>query len=203
MKTQHCLILLFWLFMPVFLSAQSEAKEPSKIVVVLEDGLAFEGLIVQWDTMTISLDVEGEILKFYTDKILTQIPSAVISNSSEKGEESLIILKDKNWLKGQVLEVSKKSLLVENDEGKLEIPLSNLFKIYPAGQKKDHTESILHRDESYTYKPISNYDNYEINHVESKIYNITYGQFIYRFDANRQCCFHRNEHPRRAQPKQN
>jgi len=192
MKTQHCLILIFWLCTPFFLSAQADATGPSKTVIVLEDGTAFEGVYAKWDTTVISLLVDGEILTLYTDKIVAQFPSSIISNSLDEGKESFIILKDKKWLKAHVLEVSQKFLLVENEEGRLKIPLSNLFKIYPSGLKFDHSQASLHSDESYLYKPLSSFVNYALKKEENKIYNITYGQFIYRF-AEDDRSFFRND----------
>ena len=166
------------------LVAQTEDVEIQEYIFVLKNGILLKGKIEKINDNTIQVSKGNKTFLIDKKNIQQTITENMTSGNKEIETESLVILKNKDWLTAQVLEVTYKSTVVKSDGVISRFPTSKIFKIYPLEQEDSNAVELLENEDSYSYLDILSTKKENEQEVSTKakrnFIHITYGTYMPR-----------------------
>lgn len=105
-----------------------------------------------------------------------------IAVSPTNNNESLIVLKSREWGRAVVLEVNKNHVLVQKGEVLVRLNRYDIYRIYPSGQGLENALNFLEKNETYKLVELTNSVNVELGkpEKEKKVYNVTHVNLLSR-----------------------
>ena len=168
---------IFFLILSTFflgsLAAQVEISITDERIVFLNDGTILKGIIEEVDIKTVRISKDNESFTIPKLNIEHTLVTDVTVGDDIEDTESLIIFKNKNWIKAQIFQVSKGSILIKGEGKLLHIATSDLLKVYPTGQEFEKSEEFLRNEESFTKIDLSDFNSSNDREKVKRIYNIT------------------------------
>lgn len=152
------------------MSQQSNLQTLEQIIV-LKNGFLLKGKVEVVDAKTIKVLTENRVFSINKRDIAHRIPGNIFTNPVESPSESLVILRNKKWIKAQLLEISSNKIVMKNNGVASTFPASKVLKIYASNQ----SEILIDQEDVYT-----SFDEFgiELQEVEdqdqdNRKYNIT------------------------------
>lgn len=158
------------------LKAQQDNSPQVEQIVVLKVGMLLKGNIELLDDKTILLSTNNGEIRIKRKDVHQTIPGDIFDTNKNVETESLVILKNKEWLKAQIFEVSERFVVLKSNGVVVSIPTSNIYKIIPLGQKNLDTVDVYKNTETNSHLDLSFDEKEDIQ--AKKMYNITYGAFL-------------------------
>jgi sRNA-binding regulator protein Hfq len=155
------------------LVAQQSDTVPGQQIIFLDNGTILTGVLEEVDRKIVRILNNDASLTIKKKKIKQLVPIDIYSDALTQNSESLIILKNKDWLKAEVQEVSQESVLLKSDTLLSRIPRSKIFKIYPPGQTSRRSEEFLQNTKEYNNLDVASFDKEDQMQTKGSIYNIS------------------------------
>lgn len=134
MKNYLYLCLVFLL--PISLMGQKDLGI-AEVTVLMQDQSKLLGVLEVDLPSKIQLNVDGETYVIPKNQIVAVIPSAVLAESVENDilKKDLIVLKNKIWISGEVLEIGSKTIYFKTGSATHFMKLNQIHKIFLKGQE--------------------------------------------------------------------
>ena len=167
---KRCLTLIIILLsLNVLLAQQNNSLEGDQIVILI-DGTIFRIKISKENPESVQCSKGGETFNLLKKNIRLYIPANLV-DSTQLETESLIIFKNNDWLKAQILEVSQKAILLKCQGQISYFPTSKIYKIFPASNESIPDVEFLEDSENYTFLNLSKTEKNDDHKKQNKFYN--------------------------------
>ena len=172
MKNLPFILLFSFIYCSVLVAQQSDAGSGEQIIF-LDNGSVLTGVLEEVDGKVVRISRAEASFTIKKKNIIQVVPVDIYTSGKPQSSESLVLLKNKEYLIAEVQEVSNRFVLLKSEGLSRKIPKSKIFKIYPTGQRPEHLEEPLQKMEAYTKLDIASFGEQNKTKTTGRIDNIS------------------------------
>lgn len=133
---KNCLYLCLLFLLPISLMGQKDL-DIAQVTVLMQNQSKFIGVLEVDLPGKIHLNIDGEMYVIPKNEIVAVIPSEILAESVEKDvlKKDLLVLKNKIWISGEVLEIGSKTVYFKTGSTTHFMKLNEIEKIFLKGQE--------------------------------------------------------------------